>query len=277
MSQNHPNSGPSASNTTGALDSVSEPLSRAAFFPPIYGPLPQWCEFESSSGVLKNTRIPARLPAGITPAPGEELDTTETDPVPDLSYDPYQDSERVLGIDVVADLWDGVWNGRPGGHIRDLTVCRLFDHVDFYRIVYITLVHQSSVLNENERLFWRFADILTKAGRPTGYMQTLYSRYPTRIGGEWNYDAEEISQLFKVLRMKNFVGGDRAFRGDKAFRRLMFWVQRRPKLSANVLNGLPEAILAIENESQKMGNAPYELKWDCYPRSFMYMDVNGST
>jgi len=273
MSQNRPNnSGPSDSNGTGAQKRVFEPLSRQEFFPPIEGSVPRWWQFEGETGILMNTRIPARLPANIIPAPGEEPDTEEEDPQPDLSYNPHKRS-KVYMQNVVYDLWEGVYEAESWMTPRDFRklgqLCMKFDHVDFYRLVYITLVHQSSVYTEDESLLLRFAKILKRAGRPKKYMQTLLTRYRSRTD-QWNYKAKEISDLFRILRNSNFIGH------DKAFRRLIFWIQRRSKLSANVLDGLPEAILAIESESQKEGNDSYELKWDCYPRSFMYEDVSGS-
>jgi hypothetical protein len=269
------NSRPRARKTKRVQKKFERPLSEQEFFPPI-GRTPRWWDFEGVTGILMNTRmrvrLPLRLPAFDDALPGEYLDPGKVNPPPDLSYDPNRPS-KIYMQNVVYDLWEGVCEAEPWMTTRDFRklrqLCMTFDHVDFYRLVYITLVHQSSVFTEDESLFSRFAEILKKAGRPKAYRQTLLTRYKSRTD-QWNYKAKEISDLFRILRNTSFVGR------DKAFRRLIFWVQRRAKLSVNVLDGLPEAILAIENESQKEGNDPYELKWDCCPRSFMYKDVSGS-
>lgn len=92
-----------------------------------------------------------------TPVGMEELQTE----IPGTNAIPYKDGEGPYGIwpnspwhsgysptftgknyneGCVADLWEGVWRNE-----KEEQVCLLFDHVDFYRLAYITTVHRETV------------------------------------------------------------------------------------------------------------------------------------
>jgi hypothetical protein len=156
-------------------------------------------------------------------------------------------------------LWSGFSRRGNSRVAREVfAVHARFDHVDLYRIIYVTTVFQTTVYNADEAFLSILAKVLTLAGRPHGYENTLPGRKPPG-SSRCVYTAAELRILFNVIGNKQ-----RADR-DKTFIRVLKWVISRPNSPAKVLQGLPHAIIA-------MGEAlnGYTLRWECKPFSFMY-------
>jgi hypothetical protein len=173
-------------------------------------------------------------------------------------YDP------LAGKDTVSKLWWGVF--RNSTHVYTAAkktaaaaACARFDHVDLYRIIYITTVFQKTAYDVDEAFLTILAEILTRAGRPHGYGRILLHRRAPPGASKPVYTTAELRDLFDVLGNKLCIGR------DKAFMRVLKWVTKKPNSPPRVLAGLPEVILG-------MGSALswYELKWECRPFSFMY-------
>ncbi|KAM3073451.1 hypothetical protein ACMFMG_004652 [Clarireedia jacksonii] len=173
----------------------------------------------------------------------------------DSGYDP------VIGTHTVKQLWRASYQPvrRPytrKEHQGEVAACERFDHVDLYRIIYVTMVLRYTVYNFDEAFLSKLAAILTRAGRPHGYENTLLCRMPQR-SGKRIYTVAELRALFNILGNRKSPGRDRPFN------RVLAWANEYPNTSEKLLADLPTAI---------MGELPKgdELLWDCCPLSFIY-------
>jgi hypothetical protein len=219
------------------------------------------------------------LPADLDPAPedpyyrhwvGKHISVDEHR---QNCYDP---NEVVDYRTVVSHLWDGVCNREVDRQIvtqngvvlsgnamecntADLVHCRRFDHVDFYRIIYITVVLGKGIRDIEDIDIQRIAAVLNMVERPYGYEKTLSIREPA-FGKLWNYTPEEIRRLFDILNKKEYPGR------DLAFQRVLEWVASEEHSINTILFLLPEALLSLQGELKCSG----PLAWQAIPFWFMY-------
>ncbi|KAJ8068438.1 hypothetical protein OCU04_003994 [Sclerotinia nivalis] len=111
---------------------------------------------------------------------------------------------KKLNKGCVVDLWRGVWQDE-----KEEQVCLLFDHVDFYRLAYITTVHRGTVERPG---FTEFSEeigdyktvnklddivrILNNAGRPPGFGGISQKRPDN------GFTYQQVSDLFSILANK---------------------------------------------------------------------------
>ncbi|KAF7926350.1 uncharacterized protein EAE98_006645 [Botrytis deweyae] len=162
---------------------------------------------------------------------------------PDYGYSP-----------VTKNLMKEFWQAATADEEESL-ICRRWDHVDFFRLVYLTVtlvrnVSMNTVSDEDEGMLERIATIFNMASprthnRPPGFFRTLDNRHKL-------VDVPILRQLFQILNNQNNPN-----RNDPLIR-VMAWSTRRgvsmitPK---RVLNGIPEAIYAYFNMTFQQCNA----------------------
>lgn len=175
---------------------------------------------------------------------------------------------------IMSTLWKGV--GIPASR-QDKKWIELIDHVDFYRIIYITVVLRGNVsMNSDsiahDRILQNIAAIFNAAGhvnttRPPGFDHVLKHRRS-------NITNHDLRKLFKLLDNKS--NPERAKPLDWVLDWAIdkTWGTRTPK---RILNGVPEAIwnhfgLTFNQCFEDKRNYCWE--WD-YMWSFQY-DQHGS-
>ncbi|TGO41101.1 hypothetical protein BHYA_0026g00070 [Botrytis hyacinthi] len=149
------------------------------------------------------------------------------------------------------------WQGAAADE-EDSWFCRRWDHVDFFRLVYLTVtlvgnVSMNTTSKDDECLLQNIATIFNMASplthnRPPGFFRTLGNRNK-------QVDVPMLRQLFQILNNQHNPN-----RSDPLIR-VMEWSKRKavslitPK---RVLNGIPEAIYACFNMTFQECNAQ---KW----------------
>ncbi|KAF7935398.1 uncharacterized protein EAE97_008305 [Botrytis byssoidea] len=90
----------------------------------------------------------------------------------------------------VADLWAGVYRTE-----EEMGICCLFDHVDFYRLMYIITTLSSTVdcIQDNQTCVRMATEILNSAGRPYGFNIVSHLRPK---GG---FTVEQVGGLLRIM------------------------------------------------------------------------------
>ncbi|CAD6441192.1 cfbf31d2-ab9a-469c-8755-ac7af03c6fee-CDS [Sclerotinia trifoliorum] len=168
----------------------------------------------------------------------------------------------------VANLWEGVW--------RDETeeqVCLLFDHVDFYRLAYITTVHRGTVERPGFTEFSKetqdykiinslndIVKILNIAGRPPGF-ERISQRRPGN-----GFTCQQVSDLLSILANK-----ENPNRGN-AFGQVLAWANSGDLSPKRVLRNVPESIVKYYGFQNHEALADKRFRWEWLIKSFLYKE-----
>jgi hypothetical protein len=181
-----------------------------------------------------------------------------------LLYDPYgPNGDRQPVIELWRDVCDEPIypGGQPLG--SPLEICHRYDHVDFYRLICLTVVFHGSVETREESVLYHIAEILNYLGRPKGYTKTLPMRQPSATGRS-NHTTAEIRALFKVL------SDTRCKTRDKPFQRVLEWARILPNQPYKVLQGIYEGLRWYSQSLGSVKGVEWQLRWHWYPYAFMY-------
>ncbi|KAF7865735.1 hypothetical protein EAF04_005901 [Stromatinia cepivora] len=175
---------------------------------------------------------------------------------------------KKLNKSCVVDLWKDVWQDE-----KQEQVCLLFDHVDFYRLAYITTVHRGTVERPG---FWEFSEeigdyetvnklddivkILDNAGRPPGFGGISQKRPDN------GFTYQQVSDLFSILANKKNPN-----RG-KAFSQVLNWVNTHEFSPKRVLRNVPETIVRYYGYSYQDALANKRFRWEWQIESFLYKE-----
>ncbi|KAI9650034.1 hypothetical protein NHQ30_000047 [Ciborinia camelliae] len=153
-------------------------------------------------------------------------------------------------------LWKDVWRTES-----EKQICLLFDHVDLYRLAYITMVLWGSV-DEPEKYSHKLNDIVSifnEAGRPRGFDLNAMRQ-------EVDITVAQVSELFYILA--SFDNPNR----DEAFKRVLNWVWTKDSSPKIVLYGVPEAILEHFKLTIRKARetTTIKLRWEWHINAFIY-------
>ncbi|KAF7886718.1 uncharacterized protein EAF02_003365 [Botrytis sinoallii] len=240
---------------------------------------------------------PTRGPSSIyaqtpgSPATFEQLQTE----IPGAKYIPLKPDEPPYGVwstvpwdsgyfpgfkkthpnkGVVADLWIDTWQGEEG--CEDERICLMFDHVDLYRLAYITTVHLGAVHrpdtivegmqgtgpggSDQVNTLGDIVAILNKAGRPPGFGGVTHRR-PNA------FTEEQVRRLFGIMANKNNINRGKAFRSVEKWALSSLW---SPRL---VLRNVPETIVNHWKHTYDSALRDKGLRWDWRIKEFIYVET----
>ncbi|TGO09221.1 hypothetical protein BTUL_0174g00040 [Botrytis tulipae] len=239
---------------------------------------------------------PSRAPSSIHPqstGSPATLDQLQTE-IPGAKYIPLKDEEPSYGIwstvpwdsgynpafhspyphnkGPVADLWRDTWQGQEG--CEEERICLMFDHVDLYRLAYITTVHLGSVERpdtivegltapDGSNLVNWLRDIvaiLNEAGRPPGFEGVSHRRPGA-------FTVEQVRSLFAMMANRNNINRGKAFNILEGWVWLSGW---SPRL---VLRNVPETIVSHWNHSYQTALTDRALRWDWRIKEFIYEET----
>ncbi|KAF7932216.1 hypothetical protein EAE99_003456 [Botrytis elliptica] len=175
---------------------------------------------------------------------------------------------------VVADLWIDTWQGKAG--CEDEKICLMFDHVDLYRLAYITTVHLGAVHRPDTiveglqgtgpngsdpvNTVGDIVAILNKAGRPPGFERVTHLR-PNA------FTEEQVRSLFAIMANKKNT------KRDKAFRNVEQWALRPSWSPRRVLRNVPETIVNYWGHTNDKALRDPGLRWDWRIIEFIYVET----
>ncbi|THV51383.1 hypothetical protein BGAL_0112g00030 [Botrytis galanthina] len=239
---------------------------------------------------------PSRAPSSIhpqstgSPATWEQLHTE----IPGAKYIPLKDKEPPYGTwstvpwdsgynpgfqkayphneGPVADLWRDTWQGQEG--CEEERICLMFDHVDLYRLAYITTVHLGSVERPDtivegmvaagggDLINWLrdIVAILNEAGRPPGFGGVSHRRPEA-------FTEEQVRALFAIMANKGNINRGKAFQILEGWVWLSGW---SPRL---VLRNVPETIVSHWKHSYQTALTDRALRWDWRIKEFIYEET----
>ncbi|KAF7935397.1 uncharacterized protein EAE97_008304 [Botrytis byssoidea] len=197
-------------------------------------------------------------------------------PVPwDSGYNPAFHSPYPHNKGPGADLWRDTWQGQEG--CEEERICLMFDHVDLYRLAYITTVHLGSVERPDtivegmtgpdggNLVNWLrdIVAILNEAGRPPGF-GGVSQRRPGA------FTVEQVRSLFAIMANRNNINRGKAFNILEGWVWLSGW---SPRL---VLRNVPETIVSHWNHSYQTALTDRALRWDWRIKEFIYEETVNS-
>ncbi|KAM3082202.1 hypothetical protein ACMFMG_004651 [Clarireedia jacksonii] len=186
----------------------------------------------------------------------------------DSLYDPkgpYGDGRPVI------DLWRNVCRDSmvSGGqqYMSDREICQGFDHVDFYRVIYVAVRMRNTVKDgDNETALYHIVSILNYTPRPEGYKRVLDVRQSSASGGG-NITTAELKTLFKVLSDQSCPTR------DQPFQRVLEWASTPPHSPSRLLAGLDNTIAFYVAAGARAGTG-LPVRFDAYawlPYFFIYV------
>ncbi|TEY53299.1 hypothetical protein BOTCAL_0249g00100 [Botryotinia calthae] len=239
---------------------------------------------------------PSRLPSSIhpqsrgSPATWEQLQTE----IPGAKYIPIEEGELPYGKwhtspwdsgynpefhktyprnkGPVADLWRDTWQGKEG--CEEERICLMFDHVDLYRLAYITTVHLGSVERPDaiikgmktpdggDLINWLrdIVAILNEAGRPPGFGGITHRRPDA-------FTEEQVRVLFAIMANRDNMNRGNAFNILEGWVLLPGW---SPRL---VLRNVPETIVNHWKHNYQTALMDGALRWDWRIKEFIYEET----
>ncbi|TGO55218.1 hypothetical protein BCON_0095g00320 [Botryotinia convoluta] len=238
------------------------------------------------------TRQPSSIYAQSTgsPATWEQLQTE----IPGAKYIPVKDGESPYGTwsavpwdsgydpefqktyprnkGPVADLWRDTWQGQEG--CEEERICLMFDHVDLYRLAYITTVHLGSVERPDtiiegmtapeggDLINWLcdIVAILNEAGRPPGFGGISHRRPDA-------FTEQQVRDLFAIMANRDNIS-----RGN-AFNILERWVWLPGWSPRQVLRNVPETIVSHWKHNYQTALMDRALRWDWRIKEFIYEET----
>ncbi|QSZ37719.1 hypothetical protein DSL72_008818 [Monilinia vaccinii-corymbosi] len=198
---------------------------------------------------------------GIGNLPLRELRRGEREPAYGV-WEPYTapwDSRYFPGKELVKELWQDVWRNRS-----EERICNMFDHVDLYRLAFITVTHKKTVEEPSCEIVTlsKIVEIFNRAGRPPGFGRTLRARPQT-------FEVEHVSRLFKILASKDNPKRDKAFSYVKgAWVWTLDWSPRR------LIRGVPETVKEVWDDEYKFLVEYGYIRDQFLMEAFMYRDGN---
>lgn len=150
----------------------------------------------------------------------------------------------------------------------------MFDHVDLYRLAYITTVHLGSVERPDtivegmvaagggDLINWLrdIVAILNEAGRPPGFGGVSHRRPEA-------FTEEQVRALFAIMANKGNINRGKAFQILEGWVWLSGW---SPRL---VLRNVPETIVSHWKHSYQTALTDRALRWDWRIKEFIYEET----
>ncbi|KAF5871120.1 uncharacterized protein Bfra_007633 [Botrytis fragariae] len=229
---------------------------------------------QSSSSPVTWDQLQTEIPgAKYIPLKDGELPYGTWSTVPwDSGYNPGFQKTHPRNKGPVADLWRDTWQGQEG--CEEERICLMFDHVDLYRLAYITTVHLGSVERPDtmvegmktpggsDLVNWLrdIVEILNEAGRPPGFGGISHRRPDA-------FNQQQVRDLFAIMANRDNINRGNAFNILERWVWLSGW---SPRL---VLRNVPETIVSHWKHSYQTALTDRALRWDWRIKEFIYEET----